>query len=170
MLGRRRFSTPLIVKVMLMATLLGMVLLAQGTTLPTADRVLIKKKERKLYLFRDNQPFRTYDIALGWNPFGPKQREGDGRTPEGRYIIDWRNPDSRFFLALHVSYPNGADLSRARAKGVSPGGMIMIHGVSQRRLSSAYPDWTEGCIAVSNQAIQQIWAYVKDGTPVEIVP
>jgi murein L,D-transpeptidase YafK len=141
-----------------------------------ADKILVKKSQRRLYLMRDGKPFRTYRVSLGTNPIGHKEREGDNRTPEGRYYIDWRNANSRFTKALRISYPNSQDRLRAQRNGWSPGGMIMIHGEprSQRnrdlqRLIGG-EDWTEGCIAVSNLAIEEIWRYTMDGTPIEIQP
>ncbi len=141
-----------------------------------ADKVVVKKSERKLYLMRQDKPLRTYRIALGTNPEGHKERRGDGRTPEGRYAIDWRQPSSRFRKSLHISYPSFKDRSRARRKGDDPGGLIMIHGQPrtkrfgdlQQALSKE--DWTQGCIAVSNLAIDEIWQYTMDGTPIEILP
>jgi murein L,D-transpeptidase YafK len=141
-----------------------------------ADRILVKKSQRRLYLMRDGKPFRTYRVSLGTNPVGHKEREGDNRTPEGRYVIDWRNPNSRFTKALSISYPNMEDRLRAQRNGWSPGGMIMIHGEprSQRNRDLQHlvsgEDWTEGCIAVSNLAIDEIWRYTVDGTPIEILP
>jgi murein L,D-transpeptidase YafK len=140
-----------------------------------ADKVVVKKSERKLYLLKKDKPFRTYNISLGFNPQGHKQRQGDGRTPEGRYYIDWRNPGSKFRKSLHVSYPNYRDKLHARRKGVDPGGMIMVHGQPNGRGSAlrqaiSKEDWTQGCIAVSNLAIDEIWSYTLDGTPIEILP
>jgi murein L,D-transpeptidase YafK len=145
----------------------------QGTNL-VADKVLVEKAARKLTLIQNGNPVRTYRIALGKNPEGPKVQEGDGRTPEGLYVIDWRNPRSAFHLSLHISYPNAADRTQAQALGVQPGGDIMIHGVKDELspLGSAHrpSDWTEGCIAVTNDEIEEIWNLVPDGTVVEIVP
>ena len=139
-----------------------------------ADRVVVRKAARRLVLFRGEKTLAAYDIALGRNPEGHKQREGDGRTPEGRYLIDWRNPQSRYHLSLHVSYPEAADRARAAASGDDPGGMIMIHGLPNGlgALGAAgiLRDWTEGCIAVTNEAIRDIWRRVADGTPIEILP
>lgn len=145
-----------------------------ATDLPRADAVLVRKGERKLYLLKNGQPFREYRIALGANPFGHKQEEGDQRTPEGEYFIDWRNPDSEFHLSLRISYPSPHDRARAAAQGVSPGGMIMIHG--QRNGLGWFEsfqqlrDWTEGCIAVTNAAMEEIWHAVPVGTPIRIEP
>lgn len=139
-----------------------------------ADLVVVVKSEHRLYLIRDGLPYRTFRVSLGLNPAGPKEREGDFRTPEGRYTIDGRNPRSDFYLALHVSYPNGADADRARAKGVSPGGSIMIHGLpnTPRRPTSYYlsSDWTNGCIALSNDDMLEVWLLTRPDTPIEIRP
>lgn len=141
-----------------------------------ADRVVVKKAERRLYLVKQDKPFRTYKISLGFKPEGHKQRQGDGRTPEGRYYLDWRNPGSKYRKSLHVSYPNYRDMLHARRRGENPGGMIMVHGqpagVHESALKQAISkgDWTEGCIAVSNLAIDEIWSYTRDGTPIEILP
>lgn len=152
---------------------------AQVEAKPTpllADAILVKKGQRRLYLLRDGEPFRTYRVALGFSPAGHKQREGDGRTPEGRYWIDGRNAQSRFTKALSISYPNSNDRAHARSRGWSPGGHIMIHGQPRGRHDAAlrdlirYEDWTEGCIAVSNLAVDEIWRYTRDGTPIEIRP
>ncbi len=139
-----------------------------------ADKVLLRKGERRLDLLRGERVLRSYRVALGRAPVGPKRREGDGRTPEGAYLLDWRNPKSRYYRSIHVSYPNAADAKRARAAGVDPGGEIMIHGLPPGRgwLGAAHrrADWTEGCIAVTNDEIDEIWALVEDGTPIEIRP
>jgi murein L,D-transpeptidase YafK len=141
---------------------------------PRADLVLVRKAERKLYLVRDGVPFREYAIALGESPVGHKIMEGDRRTPEGRYLLDWRNPESRFYKSIHISYPSPSDELMAEALGVSPGGMIMIHGESEipvlRRANASKDDWTDGCIAVRNEAMEEIWRIVSDGTPIEILP
>lgn len=134
------------------------------------DRILVKKSERRLYLMRGDQTMRSYRIALGYQPTGHKRRQGDGRTPEGRYYLDWRSPSSRFYKSLHISYPSGRDLVRARTKGEDPGGMIMIHGQPNRRGTAKTGDWTFGCIAVSNLAIDEIWSLTEVGTPIEILP
>jgi len=131
-----------------------------------ADLVLIRKKKREMTLLRGESVLRTYRIALGREPVGPKRQEGDGRTPEGRYTIDRRNPRSKFHLALHISYPEAADRARARDAGVEPGGDIMIHG--QREGVRAEGDWTEGCIAVTDEEMDEIWGLVGDGTAVWI--
>lgn len=140
-----------------------------------ADEVIVRKAERKLYLLRAGEVLRSYDIiALGASPEGHKEREGDERTPEGTYRIDWRKPDSDFYLALHISYPNEDDLHRARRRGVDPGGMIMIHGLPNEpkypRRDYFRSDWTDGCIAVSNVAMIDLWLTVPDDTPITILP
>ena len=139
-----------------------------------ANRILVDKSDRKLTLFRNGKAVRTYRVALGLNPTGHKQFEGDRRTPEGIYLIDRRNPDSNYHLSLHISYPNERDIRAAQARGDDPGGQIMIHGMPNGRLiktSSHYEsDWTDGCIAVSNAAMAEIWTLVDDGTLIEITP
>ena len=134
------------------------------------DRILVKKSERKLYLMRGDKPFRTYRIALGYQPTGHKRYQGDGRTPEGRYYLDWRSANSKYYKALHISYPSSRDVIRARSSGRDPGGMIMIHGQPSWRGEQKTGDWTFGCIAVSNLAIDEIWSYVDLGTTIEILP
>jgi L,D-peptidoglycan transpeptidase YkuD (ErfK/YbiS/YcfS/YnhG family) len=139
-----------------------------------ADKVLIKKQARQLTLLSKGEVIKTYTIALGGNPVGPKEREGDNKTPEGIYFIDSRNGNSGFHLSLHISYPNELDNMRARELGVRPGGDIMIHGIkngfSPVGASHAGIDWTQGCIAVTNQEMQEIYKLVPDGTLVEITP
>lgn len=140
----------------------------------TADRIVVKKGERKLYLLRSQQVIAAYPVRLGLNPYGHKEREGDFRTPEGTYYLSRRNPRSEFFLSLEVSYPNDSDRARARRQGVPPGGSIMIHGQPNvlRKSPEYYArnDWTNGCIAVSNADMVDIWLRTGVGTPVEIRP
>jgi murein L,D-transpeptidase YafK len=138
------------------------------------DRVIIEKGERRLTLLRGQEAYRTYSVALGAAPKGPKRFEGDQRTPEGVYAIDFRNANSTYHLALRISYPNEFDRMRALEAGLDPGGQIMIHGLrngqgwlGQRHLGD---DWTDGCIAVTNAEIEEIWSLVDLGTPVEIRP
>lgn len=146
----------------------------QATEFPVADRVIVEKENRKLYLMQNGEAFRTFDIALGVEPVGDKEREGDQKTPEGRYSLDDRNPDSDFFLAIHISYPDSADRAAARARGYDPGGAIMIHGQPNvPTYSTAYyrtQDWTNGCIAVSNSDMIDIWLMTDNDTPIEILP
>ncbi|GLZ87357.1 hypothetical protein Pres01_34080 [Metapseudomonas resinovorans] len=153
--------------------------LAQASTTPTMadksiDKVLVVKSERKLLLMNRGDILKSYRISLGKQPLGPKLREGDQRTPEGYYWIDWRKTSDKFNLSMHISYPNARDAAKARDKGVTPGGMIMIHGTP---LDEEYPewyfhslDWTEGCIAMKNTDMREIWSLVKDGTLIEIRP
>ncbi|KJK18562.1 murein L,D-transpeptidase family protein [Pseudomonas sp. NPDC087612] len=138
------------------------------------DKILVIKSERRLQLISAGTPLKTYRISLGKQPKGAKLREGDKRTPEGFYWIDWRKQSDRYNLAMHVSYPNITDAARARREGVPPGGMIMIHGTP---LSEEYPeevfhtlDWTEGCIAMTNRDMREVWNMVPDGTMIEIRP
>ncbi len=133
-----------------------------------ADRIVVNKSRREMLLLRGDSLLRTYRVALGPEPAGHKVQEGDGRTPEGRYTIDWRNPRSQYHLSLHISYPSEADTRRAQELGVAPGGDIMIHG--QKDGVPRETDWTQGCIAVANEEMDEIWALVPDGTLVEINP
>jgi len=137
-----------------------------------ADKILIEKKERRLRLFSRGEVIKTYKIALGGNPVGPKERQGDNKTPEGTYIIDSRNSNSGYHLSLHISYPNEKDKMRAKELGVSPGGDIMIHGIknglSWVGASHADLDWTKGCIAVTDEEMEEIYELVPNGTIVEI--
>jgi len=139
-----------------------------------ADRILIEKSSGMMTLFRDGRPLRAYLVAFGRGSLAPKAREGDGRTPEGRYRIDRRNVQSRYHRALHISYPEPRDVAAAQSRGVSPGGDIMIHGLPNGLgwLGSLHRmvDWTAGCIAVTNAEIEEIWRVVPDGTAIEIRP
>ena len=139
-----------------------------------ADRIVVFKSDRRMTLLSGGRPLKTYTIALGFGEPGAKSREGDGRTPEGRYYITGRNPDSAYHLSLRISYPDAQDIAAARALGVAPGGDIMIHGM-RNGLGWLGPlaqsrDWTAGCIAVTNTEIEEIWHAVADGTPIEILP
>jgi len=131
-----------------------------------ADQIVVNKSRREMLILRGNVILRQYRIALGRDPIGHKQQEGDGRTPEGRYVIDRRNPKSRYYLALHISYPNADDVERAQAAGVPPGGDIMIHGLKDGERRD--DDWTQGCIAVTDEEMDEIWGLVPDGTPIVI--
>ena len=156
------------------ALLLSAPLSVGASDFPLADRVLVEKGERKLHLLKNGVPFKTFDIALGPAPEGDKEQEGDQKTPEGVYLLDARNPDSDFFLSIHISYPNATDRAEARQMGVDPGGQIMIHGQPNiPTYSAAYyarEDWTNGCIAVSNSDMIDIWLMTPDRVPIEIVP
>lgn len=139
-----------------------------------ADNIVVLKSDRKLLLIKDGKLLKAYRISLGFAPLGSKEREGDGRTPEGRYRIDARNADSRFHLSLHLSYPTPDQAAAARERGLDPGGMIMIHGLQNGmavlgRLHQLR-DWTRGCIAVTNSEIEEIWRAFPIGTPIEVRP
>jgi murein L,D-transpeptidase YafK len=140
----------------------------------TADRVVINKAKRELILFRGTEALRTYRIALGTNPVGPKRRRGDGKTPEGLYTISGRNPRSSYHRSLRISYPSREDRARAARARVDPGGDIMIHGLPNGRgyigRLHRQIDWTDGCVAVTDDEIEEIWRLVPDGTPVRINP
>ena len=139
-----------------------------------ADRVVVLKKERSLQLLRQGNVIKTYKVALGADPVGPKQRQGDHKTPEGVYLLDSRNPHSQFYKSIHISYPSMRERAAARQKGVSPGGDLFVHGLPKGYgwVGSAHrvKDWTDGCIAVTNQEMDEIWVAVRDGTPIEIRP
>ena len=138
------------------------------------DEIIVEKGDRRLSLLARGEPIRSYTIALGARPRGHKQQQGDERTPEGRYVISTRNPESAFHLSLRISYPNDEDERRAQQQGVEPGGDIMIHGLPNGWgwVGSFHRqfDWTDGCIAVTNEEIEEIWSLVRDGTPIEIRP
>ena len=141
---------------------------------PRVTVVRVDKSERRMYLMAGDRIVRTYRISLGGNPIGPKGREGDQKTPEGNYTIDWRNPASVAYRSLHISYPSGEDKEAARRTGVSPGGNIMIHGQMNGfgwlSLIAQRFDWTNGCIAVANDEIDEIIDMVSPGTPIVIGP
>jgi murein L,D-transpeptidase YafK len=142
--------------------------------LPAVDHVVVRKAERKLLLMHGDSIVRTYKIALGLNPVGTKERSGDFRTPEGTYRLIRRNPRSDFFLSMQVSYPNETDLKHARRNHWDTGGSIMIHGLpNQLKHDPSYyenVDWTDGCIAVSNADMLEIWMLTPDNAPIEILP
>jgi murein L,D-transpeptidase YafK len=147
---------------------------ALSTTMPVADRILVRKSERRLYLMHRGEVLRSYRVALGLMPEGPKERAGDFRTPEGRYQLTRRNARSDYFLSIQVSYPNDQDLRRARHEHVDPGGSIMLHGLpNYLRHSPEYyakSDWTDGCIAMSDSDMVELWMMTQDNTPIEILP
>lgn len=140
------------------------------------DMIWVQKADRKLHLMAGQRVVRSYTVSLGENPRGHKQREGDSRTPEGLYFIDGRNEASRFFLSLHISYPSLYDWQRAVRSGLDPGGYIMIHGEPDDPLQkeqlrmSTIRDWTDGCIALNNVDMAEVWSLVRDGTPILIDP
>jgi murein L,D-transpeptidase YafK len=138
------------------------------------DRVVVRKADRALDLYRGSDLIRSYRISLGAEAIGPKQWLGDGRTPEGNYVIDYHKSDSSFHRALHISYPSPTDTANALSRGFEPGGLIMIHGMKDgrgylRRLHTLV-DWTDGCIAVTDSEIEEISRVVADGTPIRIEP
>ena len=151
-----------------------LLLATQVAAAQSADFVLVRKSAAKLYLFSHGSAFAAFHIALGPNPVGPKQRQGDGRTPEGRYVLDARNAHSAYYKSLHVSYPNLHDRDAARHAGVPPGGDIMIHGQpngwGKHAAVTQLKNWTLGCIALSNEDMDVVWSSVPTGTPVEIEP
>ncbi|MCE9521650.1 MAG: L,D-transpeptidase family protein [Alphaproteobacteria bacterium] len=152
----------------------GVAVLRAAPVVTHADLIVVEKAKRSMTLYANKKPIKTYRIVLGGNPVGDKEQEGDSRTPEGRYIIDAKNPNSSFHLSLHVSYPDRQDRLAARRKGVSAGGAIMIHGspdyIAALYATGIYPDWTAGCIAVSNAEIEEIFASVRVGTRIVITP
>lgn len=137
--------------------------------IPKVTKVQIKKGEKKLYLFHNDEIVRAYDVDLGFAPSGHKTQQGDGRTPEGLYHIDRRNPKSKFYRSIGISYPNAQDKAQANKRGVSPGGDIFIHGEAQFARRSGF-NWTEGCIAMPDRKMDEIWALVNVGTPILITP
>jgi murein L,D-transpeptidase YafK len=149
-------------------------LAARPTPLPSANRVVVHKGARRLDLLSNGQVLRSYKVALGLVPVGHKEQAGDFRTPEGRYMLTRRNPRSDYFLSIQVSYPSASDVKRARKNGVDPGGAIMIHGLPNRlRHDPEYyleRDWTDGCIAVSNSDMVEIWLLTQDDIPIDILP
>lgn len=168
-------KTALVIAILLAGVIgwahLGAEPLPEGTR---ADRVRVHKAARTLELYRGDELLRTYRVALGRHSLGHKQQEGDGRTPEGHYVIDYRKLDSAFHRALHVSYPSPADSAFAKARNLAPGGLIMVHGIRNGlgflgRLHRLR-DWTSGCVAVTNSEIDEIARVVPDGTPIDIEP
>lgn len=137
---------------------------------PEITHVLISKTEREMYLFHQDKVVKTYPVNFGFTAKGHKQFEGDGKTPEGTYHINRRNPNSAFHLSIGISYPNAKDIAFARAHGKSAGGDIFIHGQPNGKKRPNRPDWTAGCIAVTNREMEQLYAMVGDGTPVTILP
>ena len=141
---------------------------------PHADRVVVLKGQRILQLVSEGAVIKTYKVALGGDPVGPKTRQGDHKTPEGAYVLDFRNVHSQFYKSIHISYPSEHDRAEARRHHVSPGGDVFVHGLpngyewigARHRLK----DWTDGCIALTDEEIDEIWIAVPDGTPIEIHP
>lgn len=139
-----------------------------------ADRVVVLKKDRTLQLLNHGKVIKTYKVALGGDPVGPKARQGDHKTPEGVYVLDSRNPHSQYYKSIHISYPNASERTAARQNGVSAGGDVFVHGLPNgyRHVGAAHrlKDWTDGCVAVTDEEMDEIWLAVADGTPIEIRP
>ncbi len=175
---QRRFSLPGLMRPVILLSILLLTALsanqAQSSTELRANHVIVKKSARTLYLFQDQKLLKTFPVSLGKNPIGHKLYQGDRRTPEGRYQLDWRNANSKFYRSIHISYPNLTDRRQANQKGVNPGGSIMIHGLPNKYADGAEVmldlNWTDGCIAVSNRAIEEIWQLVADNTTIDIIP
>jgi len=140
----------------------------------SVDSVVVEKSERRLTLFVAGQAVRSYRVALGQNPVGAKRVQGDSRTPEGLYVIDRRNENSKYFRSLHISYPNAIDRFLASEKGYTAGGDVMVHGLAPEFADQGAThwknDWTEGCVAISNEQMMEMWDAVADGTPIRIKP
>ena len=172
----------LLASVVLLALMAGTLQAAENRTLAMAEarfqgdinQLVVRKQERRLYLMSNGQVVRSYRISLGQTPEGHKLYEGDSRTPEGSYTIDYRNPNSDFYKSIRISYPNNKDRELAAAWGLKPGGNIMIHGLPNDvgDMAFAYEglDWTDGCIAVNNEQMDEIWRLVDVGTPIRILP
>ena len=152
--------------------LIGMLAAAESAT--KADQVIVVKSPRTLTLLSHGKVLRTYKVALGGSPVGAKEQQGDHKTPEGHYTLDRRNAKSRFYKSIHVSYSNEQDKQKASQRGVSAGGDIMIHGLPNgfgwMGATHRGLDWTDGCVAVTNEEMDEIWELVPDGTPIEIRP
>lgn len=164
----RRKGTTLVV----VAIALALPILVQAEQ--KADLVVVKKSESRLFLERDGKAFASFQVAFGANPKGHKQRQGDERTPEGRYVLDSKNAASSFYKAIHISYPNAADKVAAKARGIDPGGLVMIHGQKNGfgwfAPITQHFNWTDGCIGLRNRDIDKVWESVDVGTPIEIHP
>jgi len=155
-------------------TLLLMLQVLNAESAQKADSVLVIKAENRLYLISDGIAFASFRATFGANPVGHKQRQGDERTPEGNYVLDYKNPNSQFYKSIHVSYPNAKDRKNARRLGVDPGGDIMIHGQTNgwgwaAPVAQFFP-WTDGCVALSDRDMDKVWESVDSGTPIEIRP
>lgn len=162
------------IRLLTATTLLCGLLLAQGSAPPRVDRVVVQKKARTLELLSRGKIVKTYKVALGGDPVGPKARQGDHKTPEGVYVLDSRNAHSQFYKSLHISYPKASQRAAARKLGVSAGGDVFVHGLPNGygAVGAAHrlKDWTDGCIAVTDEEIDEIWKLVADGTAIEIQP
>lgn len=147
---------------------------AQASSPNKADLVVVTKSKLQLAVFKQGKLLRQFHIALGSNPIGPKQQKGDKRTPEGRYLLDYKKSNSAYYRAIHISYPNDDDLRRSRLNGHDPGGQIMIHGQDPNSSIPVYKrqkfNWTDGCIALTNNDIDELWQLLDEGTPIVIHP
>ncbi len=162
-----------VLKFLLMACVASVLVACGGSSRgyngPEVTQVVVLKEKRKMYLMHHDRVLKSYRVGLGFRPDGHKIRQGDGRTPEGNYVIDRRNPNSEFYLSIGISYPNQQDIAKARAAGRDPGGDIFIHG-RPSKYKKAGRDWTAGCIAVTNRQIEEIYQMVGNGTPISIQP
>jgi murein L,D-transpeptidase YafK len=173
-IGRMKITKLAVLALVTIAFFSSQALWAAGPPLQAevaADKVVVLKGDRKLLLMKGDEVLKTYVVSLGGNPVGPKVRRGDNKTPEGTYVLDRHNEHSQFHRSIHISYPNAEDVARAKKLGVSPGGEVYVHGLpNDFRGPSGLADWTEGCIAVGNAEMDEIWRTVADGTPIEIRP
>jgi murein L,D-transpeptidase YafK len=172
-MGPVKINRPAVLVLLALVSLTGQAFSASGPPLQAsavADKVLVLKRQRRLYLIQGSKVLKRYRVSLGGHPVGPKIREGDRKTPEGIYVLDWHNPESQFYKSIHISYPNAKDLAHANRLGLPPGGDLFIHGQPNDFVGPGKQpgDWTDGCIAVSNEEMDEIWRAVPDGTPIEI--
>jgi murein L,D-transpeptidase YafK len=172
-----KYMNSLTIRLLGKGLLIALLLLLQAGNVASAqkaDAVLVIKSERRLYLMNKGERFASFRITLGAEPTGHKQAIGDERTPEGHYILDYKNLNSKFYKSIHISYPNAKDRANARRLGVDPGGDIMIHGLKNgwewAESLAAFFYWTNGCIALSNRDMDRVWEAVDPGTPIEIRP
>ena len=147
---------------------------AAADDIPKADKVLVDKSEKRLYLIKDGERFMSLPVTFGGEPKGHKVQQGDQRTPEGNYTLEWKNPNSKFYKSIRVSYPNAEDRAKAQRLGVDPGGDIMVHGQANGWQWASpllqFFSWTDGCVALSNKNMDKVWEAVEPGTPIEIRP
>ena len=147
---------------------------AAADDIPKADKVLVDKSEKRLYLIKDGEQFMSLPVTFGGEPKGHKVQQGDQRTPEGNYTLEWKNPNSKFYKSIRVSYPNAEDRAKAERLGVDPGGDIMVHGQANGWQWASpllqFFSWTDGCVALSNKNMDKVWESVEPGTPIEIRP
>lgn len=170
----RRYVTVLFVFFVIVLSHISQVYSLKTSAKNKVDRVVVHKELRKMELWCGGDILKTYKIALGGSPRGPKTQEGDQKTPEGSYVLDWRNPKSAFHKSIHISYPNAKDRAQAQKRGVRAGGDIFLHGIGKKwgflGASHALHDWTLGCVAVTNEEMDEIWDMVPNGTPIIIKP